>query len=241
MSHRVLSSPFQFNVARELKARNCASSHGITRPPTARAMAASDHYIQMSLQALRPIEDQLESLSTVPPKTVLKKCIAILEEHDLVYKLRIPPEQLCVHYLNRYGSGLNPYEVHRWIKNVLAQGFDSDVIAGRPTATEMPPKIDLKIRGRNVIDLNEELASFNAKLVEKSDGLLAPCGDQKYNTLCAGHTNGGLKAFKTGARAAESTMTWAGPDGCLSMQLLKSTSEEMHQSAMTGLEWRVIR
>ena len=233
--------------ARELSAPLLASFRlRLRSTPTAHrtaTMATADQHIAKALDILPEIQAELAKLedAATPPKTILKKCFKSMTAAGLMYTLRIPPEQLCVHFLNRYGVGLNPHEVHRWISSVLTQGFDVDVIEGRPTATEMPPQLDLRINTTNVIDVFASHQEFNLKLLAKSDGLIAELGDHKYNSLCAGHTNAGLKAFKLGAKASEVTKKYARSDGNLSMDILQSVSPEMHACARDGLEWKVIR
>ena len=157
------------------------------------------------------------------------KGMRLLFDTSFAYTTRLPPELVLVSMRNRFGQGLVASKVHSFIEHVASNGFNPDLINGKPTATEIPPP-----------PRDKDLIQFNCELVSNSEGLLPSVGDKgKVASVACSHTNAALRAMKLSAKAQHPTLR--GADGNLSSSRLLEMQPSMADVLQYGLEWKVIR
>jgi hypothetical protein len=154
----------------------------------------------------------------------VRKILAILEEHNLLYRLRVPPRLVIVHRKNRDGLGLQVQDVHELADDIVDCSFDSEETY--PVAAEV----------------EEADKDFNIELFQHAKGLLGSI-DSVAEAIIASLSNSHT-SFVT--RVVSEEVPHAGnqkicKDGHFSMAVCKTESPELHDVSITGMEWRVIR
>lgn len=150
------------------------------------------------------------------------KLFSYLKQAGHMYSHRVAPKLVLVHPANRDGIGCYPTEVHSLLSDIGDAGWSWQEI--RAVAVE--------------IDSNDtKIASFNAGLVEQSNGLLPPLGSGKFASLSATHTNLVLRLFDANWTHQDERFA---TNGKLSPDKLKMYDVEFHDAVTNGLKWDIL-
>ena len=109
----------------------------------------------------------------------------ILLDSGLAYQQKCTPDLFLCHPLNRGGTGINPFSMHRKGSTIIAAGADMQQLGGS-VAIEI--STDDGARKSQI--------EFNKKMVVDSENLMAmPTGKERYLTCAKGHTTQFCKAI----------------------------------------------
>lgn len=150
----------------------------------------------------------------------------ILLANGLAYQLVCKPELFLVHPLNRGGTGINPYSMHKKGGVICAAGANLDQL-GNAIAFELSK--DEATRQSQI--------EFNTKMVTDAGGMMAPLnGKVRYLTCSKGHTVQFCRAVQSNCKTSQSSL--AGADGCLGSHLLKD--RQLQHMIEKGWAWTII-
>ncbi|CAK0893903.1 unnamed protein product, partial [Prorocentrum cordatum] len=146
---------------------------------------------------------------------------------NLGYFERVRSCKSVVHPVNRWGMGLDPFDVHAFLAKIVHQGW-SDHELKTPRALEIDP---LKAH---------EVREFNRLLWTASDGQLPLISqhDMKIATLTCSHTAAGQRAV---LGQCTSHLAHLCTDGRLCRQKVAALSPSYNKSLTEGIPWFVIR
>ena len=168
-------------------------------------------------------------------KTVLEKILQVLMLAGLAYKETMKCDRMGVHPDNRFGTGVDPVQVHTLLWMIVQQGWAWLEVAGRAIAFAVSPK------------RAKEQRAFNENLVELSGGTLAPIGpDLRALTVAGSHTTQVLKAVNGQIKGmpeafeSQSSGLWDG-NGFLDQKLIFEACPEMQKAVADGIEYIIVR
>jgi len=129
------------------------------------------------------------------PITRFKEICVVLAEAKVSYTLPgVKATKILPHPLNRGGLGINPYDVHRNGKRLKTVGGDRRQLHGA-FAFEFAP---------HGSSMREAQITFNAKIIDNADGLLAPItGEERFLSVGCGHTAAFCRAALHGCVTSE--------------------------------------
>ena len=142
-----------------------------------------------------------------------------LEKAGLVYKAKLPPQQVGAHPQNRDGLGVVSDAVHDLLDSIAEVGY-------------MPQKVDAVAVEIPDGSEGDEIRRFNHQLVGMSSGRLGVMQADKLRaaTLCGSHTNNGVEHNNERITV----------DGKLSLQKIQERDPGLHDAIVNGLPWRMI-
>ena len=149
-------------------------------------------------------------------------CLKLLRDHPLlIWKAKIPPNRMGVHFKNRGGLGIVASKALSLGAANCANGYSYSMACKDAFASSMPPK------GPNL--------SFNEKLNERQHlpPLMAPLGV----SLGSGHGNGFLRLVDARAPCGIATIA---PSGVLDPEELGKLFPGLGEAVCNGLEFTVI-
>ena len=159
--------------------------------------------------------ENLEQGQASAIKTTADHIIGLLMARNLAYKLRIIIDQLGVHPQNRFGMGVEAFDVHELLMDILRQGFSwLEVVGAR--CFEVAP---------SGTTAHKQQVQFQKNLHDASDGLLALMdpADLRFLTVTCSHTLQGLRCVKHGTSTTQAEIE---TNGKISMDKVTSLSAE---------------
>lgn len=182
------------------------------------------------MAAIAPeIAQQVNSIlgSSMGPMGQWQEVEKILLNCGLAYTLQATPDLFLVHPLNRGGTGINPYSMHKKGATIIAAGADMSQLGGS-VAFEL--SVDEVSRNKQIL-FNESMAS------EASNLLPQPTGKERYLTCSKGHTVQFCKAILQCCQTSQASI--AGPSGCLGNHLLKD--KQLACMLEQGWQWTIVK
>ena len=168
-------------------------------------------------------------------KSVLEKILQVLLAVGLATKDKMKCDRMGVHPDNRFGTGVDPMQVHTLLWMIVQQGWAWLEVAGRAIAFAVSPK------------RAKEQRAFNENLVELSGGTLAPIGpDLRALTVAGSHTTQVLKALHAQVKGIpeafelETLALWDA-NGFVDQKLVFEACPEMQKAVADGIEYIIIR
>ena len=137
--------------------------------------------------------------------------------------VQIPPELVGVSAQNRSRLGVGASESQHHGREVLTDGF-SFKKAADATCVESPPPPH-----------NATAIEFNQKLEERSQGLIPPLLELKYESVGGSHTNTFCRQVKAGVRSVVPTL--ADENGKLNMERLTIGRPPFLDACTRGMKW----
>ena len=181
-------------------------------------MVAITHAVRVEIERLI---EQAEGGKIV---LTVKLILDFLEQHSLLYKIKVPPALMVVHRGNRDGFGVGAQDVHDLLDDILDTGFDKDETD--PIGVEADP---------------EDIA-FNVKLLEAAKGSLGdPAGVSlaRFASLANGHTSYATRIVSEEAPHSGDQLICK--NGKLSMSMCETEAPTFYKVCKDGLDWRIIR
>lgn len=156
--------------------------------------------------------------------TSYKSLCSVLQEHGLLYEVRVHSKYVGVHPLNRDGCGVNARGVHDLINNISHIGFDWGAVKA----------LAVEVDNTSAASVLE----FNRKLVASSQGALAPIEEPiRFVSLEGSHTNQALRCFHYQCSHSSEMLTESGK---LSTHKLQLRDAAFADAVQNGLTWRVV-
>ena len=201
------------------------------RAKLARALAGP--FVAGSLMALnQEVKDQIAGIVSAALKDgkvmqAKEQLMQLLRKHHLLRSMRLEPDLIGAHMLNRDGFGLSPTDVHLLIENVIEVGFNINETCGL------------------CVELNEQdqkkCFDFNQALAKGSGGMLPDMEVQmcKYGSLSGSHLNAALRSIlhETKHPVQGSQIT---ANGHVSFTLVESMDKAFAAAAKEGVNWTVV-
>lgn len=167
----------------------------LSLPPLATMMAKRDVIQNIVKESVAKARDTGAVVQAV------KLMMSRLEEIGVAYTLRMAPELVGIHNMNRAGLGVDAARVHRLLLQIVDLGWDD--------AVPVPVAVDLSDEAESV-----EQHAFNKTVVDRyasSSTPLAPLDhDLKLVALGANHTNQALRLVAAGMPHADEKITVGG-------------------------------
>ena len=164
---------------------------------------------------------EVDSPITTKAEGVLK----VLEEHKMLYKLKLVPSQLLVHPQNRSGGLLNVADMHAKGAAMHSIGFSFKKLS-ESIAFEIPiSKKDL------VFKANQSLSDLNSNMVAR------PSGTERYASISTSHTTAFLKSVQQGCRTPEEELSH---NGFLNFESMCGKGGDLRKMVEEGWTWSII-
>ena len=153
---------------------------------------------------------------------VSRNVIQLLKDNSMAMVMKIHPNFIGVHSLNRDGYGVNPIDVAALLTDIADCGWcDEEVHAV-------------------CVDATDHCREFNMKLVASSSGRLPPFNNPdviKYVSLSASHTNQALRCVLAELPHMDTRLCL---DGKLNLAKISMFDSGMAQACSNGLSWLVL-
>ena len=144
----------------------------------------------------KAIDELLRGVSKEAPMVTWTAVMAQLDQHGVIYRVVIDPNDLLVHPENRGKLPLNPYNCHGNGARIKKAGADP-LLLNRSTCFEIHPTNPLK----------EQQMDFNRDVVARSNQTLAAVkGTERYLSVAGSHTAAFCKAVKNRCLAPQETL-----------------------------------
>ena len=157
------------------------------------------------------------------------KAMQLLKSQDLVRTMLFHSRHVAVHMKNRYGDGIIPSHVADLVNDFVKGGF-SLVELGAPIACEIPPPGHAR---------HDECLMFVKKVVDESNGLLAPYVDDEIKILSCtkSHTTQATRCVFYGTPHDNENIT---EHGRLSLHKISLVRPSFSDAVSSGYEWDVL-
>ena len=156
--------------------------------------------------------------------TKWNRIVSILEKEHVLFKRVVKISELLVHPKNRSGLGVNAFNAHKVLREVVAAGADRDHLR-KATAFELA--------GR------EEAVAFNKNLVAQSGGLLAAVtGAEQLLTISCSHFAAACRAMVAACKTPFAPLQ--DPSGHLNMLSLCKQDPILKDIIENGFEFTII-
>ena len=151
-----------------------------------------------------------------------------LLDSNVAFKATLRCNTLAVHPMNRGGSGCHAFNMHEKGAKIIKCGASMEHLTSC-VCFEFSPSQDK--RGQQI--------AFNQKLVEASNGLMAPLSHSERAMSVSGtHTSQFMKALVAGCKTPQKELQ--DPNGNLCLEQLASKDEVLKLMATQGWEWTVV-
>ena len=155
------------------------------------------------------------------------KIVGLLKKNDLVWTETRSVDQVGVHPENRDGCMLVPSDVHDLLLHLSVKGFNPSIWDALACTIPEGP-------------VGEAWRTANVKLVEESEGMLAPVSKDALQLLTGrgSHGTAALRAIKLGAVATHAEL--AGPNGEVSMHKVLERQPSLQAPMDSGCVYSII-
>ncbi|CAK0865543.1 unnamed protein product, partial [Prorocentrum cordatum] len=161
-------------------------------------------------------------------KAAADQMIQLLLDKQLAYRLKAEPDEVGVHPDNRYGVGVEWYEVHTLAGIIIRGGWSWSEVKD-PIAIEIAQGA-----------AGDEQLRFNEGLAASSEGYLAKVSAVvKILSIACSHTNQVLRCIKHKTKSHE--MEFTNDDQHLSQDKVFDCCSSIRAPVAEGLTWIVIR
>jgi hypothetical protein len=164
----------------------------------------------------------------IKKEALLEDIMKMLSGANLAYVTRKANASVWVDMCNRFGAGLDTKDVNDLLYKIVTEKGWSTLACVKARAFEREPG-------------ETEQYQFNLKLVEASDGYLAPVDPHEPNIILSfscSHTVAGLRALAAGCKSNHEQLA---VDGLLNKEKVLDMSPSMRAPMDDGMEWTVIR
>ena len=159
----------------------------------------------------------------IPLFTRYQKTKQMMLDAKIGYFVVVGPWLLLCHPENRNKLGINPHNCHVNGKKIYTTGADRNLLV-QACCVEMPPATS---------DRYSSMIAFNKRLVDTSNGLLAPVSEtEKYLTLGTSHTGAFCKAAIFACRSKFADL--ADSNGNLDTQAIKAKNDDFRAMLEEG-------
>ena len=209
--------------------KNMAPGSQVLSPLAAAAKERNDMLVE-SITFDPEFEKQLTELldRVMPVNQKWLACCKLLKDFKISYKLEKGlPKDFLVHLANRGGLGLNWHNAHKNGAVIFSVGADKSQLQAA-FAFELGPSGTKR----------DQHMQFNLKLVEKSNGLLAPVNfGERYVSVGCGHTVAFAKQADRKGATTEPSLSDA--DGRIDLNKL-SSDQVLISMIYEGWDWTII-
>ena len=192
--------------------------------------ASFDARIDCAANAINAIIEQYESGDRSFGSTQdYQKSLRTIAKHANCSFVKVyQVEVVGVHPDNREKTMLVSVDAHGLLRAIRHSGWNSELVD--VLACEIPPTAE-----------GDKWRAANAKLADKSNGLLAPyvCEQLEIVTARGSHTTACVRLYKIGAKGIHSELT--GEDGMISRSKIVESQPSMAEPADNGIEYNVIK
>lgn len=159
--------------------------------------------------------------------TKFNECVKVLRQNMIVYTLTCLCCLFLVHPKNRGGLGINPHNSHKTMKTIKTTGGDR---------RQLKKAVAFEIQ--TVGKLREAQLAFNRKLIDESDGLMAPMnGKERFLTVSCSHFTQGCRSVDAGCRTPFNEI--ADDNGRINKLQYCGKDTEMRSLIDDGWEWLI--